>query len=164
MARLTPYSTPEFRVWAIELVAENGMDAVKLDAVSIASAGKLDVPAKAEADGVSRATLAGGFFAAILLSLCCLGPLVLVTVGVSGAWISNLTLLEPYRPVSVGVALVFMALAWRRIYRAAAAAECEPGTLCALPQTNRVYRVMFWLVSALVLLALVFPYFLPLFY
>lgn len=135
------------------------MDAVRMD-----SAVKLDAPAKADSDGVSKATLAGGLIAAIIASACCLGPLVLVMVGVSGAWISNLTLLEPYRPVSVGVALVFMGLAWHRIYRAPAAADCEPGTMCALPQTNRVYRVMFWVVSALVLLAVGFPYLAPLFY
>lgn len=125
---------------------------------------KMDLPAKADTDRFSKATLAGGLLAAIVASVCCLGPLVLVTIGVSGAWISNLTLLEPYRPVSIGVALVFMGLAWRGIYRAPAAAQCEPGTLCALPQTNRVYRVMFWVVSALVLLALGFPYLAPLFY
>ena len=135
------------------------MDAVRMD-----SAVKLDTPAKGDSDGISKATLAGGLIAAILASVCCLGPLALVMVGVSGAWISNLTLLEPYRPVFIGVALVFMGLAWRRIYRAPAAAECEPGTLCAIPQTNRVYRVMFWTVSALVLLALGFPYLAPLFY
>lgn len=135
------------------------MDAVRMD-----SAVKLDTPAKENSDGLSKATLAGGFVAAVLASVCCLGPLVLVMVGVSGAWISNLTLLEPYRPVFIGVALAFVGLAWHRIYRAPAAAQCEPGTLCALPQTNRVYRVMFWTVSALVLLALVFPYLAPLFY
>lgn len=135
-----------------------------MDAVRTDSAVRLDTPAKADSDGVSKATLAGGLIAAILASVCCLGPLVLVMVGVSGAWISNLTLLEPYRPVFIGAALVFMGLAWRRIYRAPAAAECEPGTLCALPQSNRVYRVMFWTVSALVLLALGFPYLAPLFY
>lgn len=135
-----------------------------MDAVRVDSAVKLDTPAKGDADGVSKATLAGGLIAAILASACCLGPLVLVMVGVSGAWISNLTLLEPYRPVFIGVALVFMGLAWHRIYRAPATAECEPGTLCALPQTNGVYRVMFWTVSVLVLLALGFPYLAPLFY
>ncbi len=135
------------------------MDAVRMD-----SAVKLDTPAKGNTDGYSKATLAGGLLAAIVASVCCVAPLVLVTIGVSGAWISSLTLLEPYRPVSIGVALVFMGLAWRQIYRAPAAAQCEPGTLCALPQTNRVYRVMFWVVSALVLLALGFPYLAPLFY
>ena len=135
-----------------------------MDAVGMDSADRPSTLAKADSDRVSKATLAGGLIAAIIASACCLGPLVLVMAGVSGAWISNLTLLEPYRPVSIGVALVFMGLAWRRIYRAPAAAECEPGSLCALPQTNRVYRATFWLVSALVLLALGFPYFAPLLY
>ena len=135
-----------------------------MDAVKMNSAVKPDVPARADTDRFSKATLAGGLLAAIVASVCCLGPLVLVMIGVGGAWVSNLTLLEPYRPVFIGVALVFMGLAWRQIYRAPAAAQCEPGTLCALPQTNRVYRVMFWVVSALVLLALGFPYLAPLFY
>lgn len=135
-----------------------------MDAVKIGTALSLDGPAKGDGDGVSRATLAGGLLAGILASACCVGPLVLVMAGISGAWISNLTLLEPYRPVFIGIALVFMAFAWRRIYRAPAAADCEPGTVCALPQTNRVYRVMFWVVSALVLLGFAFPYFAPLFY
>lgn len=113
----------------------------------------------------SKATLAGGALAAIVASACCLGPLVLVGVGVSGAWISNLSALEPYRPVFIGVALAFMALAYRQIFSKARQPEaCEPGTLCALPATNRVYKTVFWVVSALVLLALTFPYFVPLFY
>lgn len=135
-----------------------------MDAVETNAATEFGAPAKEDGSGLSKATLAGGMVAAILASACCLGPLVLVMVGISGAWISNLALLEPYRPVFIGVALAFMGLAWRQIYRAPAAAECEPGTLCALPQTNRVYRVMFWTVSALVLLALAFPYFASLFY
>ena len=120
--------------------------------------------AQAKGDHLAGTTLTGGLFAGLLASACCVGPLALVMVGVSGAWISSLTLLQPYRWVFIGIALVFMALAWRRIYRAPAAAECEPGTVCALTQTNRLYRVMFWVVSALVLLAFAFPYFAPLFY
>jgi len=111
-----------------------------------------------------KATLIGGAMAALAASVCCLGPLVLVALGVSGAWISNLTLLEPYRPIFIGTALVLMAVAWRRIYRRPVAETCAPGQVCDLPQTNHVYRVMFWVVSALVLVALVFPYLLPLFY
>lgn len=56
-----------------------------------------------------RGALAGGGFAAILASTCCLGPLVLVTLGFSGAWIGSLTLLEPYRPIFLGAALVLLA-------------------------------------------------------
>src|SRR6266478_2401528 len=53
----------------------------------------------------SGALLVGGV-AAVLASTCCLGPLVLVALGSSGAWIGNLTLLEPYRPFFIGGALV----------------------------------------------------------
>ena len=53
-----------------------------------------------------RGALAAGGLAAMLASTCCLGPLVLVALGVSGAWIGNLTLLEPYRPGFISAALV----------------------------------------------------------
>jgi mercuric ion transport protein len=109
-------------------------------------------------------TLVGGAVAAILASVCCLGPLVLVLLGMSGAWIGNLTALEPYRPLFLGMAVVCMAFAYRQMYRAPAAETCEPGTFCARPHTNRLYKGMFWAVSALVVVALVFPYLMPLFY
>lgn len=106
--------------------------------------------------------LATGGVAAVLASACCLGPLVLVGVGFSGAWIGNLAALEPYRPIFIGVALLALFFAWRRIYRPAR--HCTPGEVCALPPVKTAYKAIFWLVAALVLIALVFPYFLPLFY
>ncbi len=42
-----------------------------------------------------RAALVTGGLAAVVASACCLGPLILVTLGISGAWISNLAVLEP---------------------------------------------------------------------
>ena len=113
----------------------------------------------------AKSTLAGGALAAIAASACCLGPLALVSLGVSGAWISDLSALEPYRPIFIGLALGFMAFAYRQIFvKARAPQACAPGTPCAVPATNRIYRTLFWVVSALVVLALAFPYFAPLFY
>lgn len=109
-----------------------------------------------------RGALFAGGLAAILASTCCLGPLILVTVGVSGAWISNLTLLEPYRPFFIGAALLALFFAGRRIFRPAQA--CKPGEVCAVPTVKNAYRLLFWIVSALVLVALSFPYVAPLFY
>lgn len=109
-----------------------------------------------------RGALIAGGVAALLASACCLGPLLLVAVGVSGAWIGNLTLLEPYRPIFIGVALVAMFFAYRRIFRPVE--SCRPGEVCALPQTRRLYQVLFWIVAALVAVALAFPYVLPFFY
>ena len=122
---------------------------------------KPDSPTGSRTDSGRGALVTGGL-AAILASACCLGPLVLITLGVSGAWISNLTLLEPYRPVFIGVALMALFFAYRRIWRPAAA--CEPGQVCALPQARRRYKALFWLVVALVIAALGFPLVAPWFY
>lgn len=109
-----------------------------------------------------RGALFAGGLAAIFASACCLGPLVLITLGFSGAWIGNLTALEPYRPISIGAALVAMVFAWRRIFRPLQA--CKPGEVCAAPQVRTTYKLIFWIVAALVVVALAFPYVLPLFY
>jgi len=109
----------------------------------------------------SGALLVGGL-AAILASTCCLGPLVLVALGLSGAWIGNLTQLEPYRPFFIAGALVALFFAGRRIFRPAQ--DCQPGEVCAVPRTRRVYKTIFCIVSALVLVALVYPYVAKFFY
>lgn len=119
-----------------------------------------DFPSQEPTSG-GGALLAGGI-AAILASTCCVGPLVLITVGVSGAWISNLTLLEPYQPIFVGAAVIALLLAWQRIWRPAAV--CLPGEVCAIPQVNRAYKKLFWVVAALVIVALGFPLVAPWFY
>jgi len=107
------------------------------------------------------ALLTGGL-AGVLASACCLGPLVLITLGASGAWIGNLTALEPYRLGFIAAAGIALFFAWRRIWRPAAA--CEPGQSCALPRINRSYKALFWVVVALIVVALGFPLIAPLFY
>jgi mercuric ion transport protein len=109
----------------------------------------------------SGALLVGGL-AAVLASTCCLGPLVLVALGLSGAWIGNLTLLEPYRPFFIAGALVALISAGRRIFRSAQA--CEPGEVCAVPRTRHIFKILFGIVSALVIVALVYPYVAKFFY
>ncbi|SPP63976.1 mercuric ion transporter MerT [Nitrospira lenta] len=109
-----------------------------------------------------RGALGIGGLAAVLASICCLGPLVLVTIGVSGAWISNLTVLEPYRPILIGAALVALFFAYWRIFRPSEA--CKPGAVCAVPQVKTAYKLIFGIVAALTGIALAFPYILPLLY
>ncbi|HXZ47784.1 MAG TPA: mercuric ion transporter MerT [Usitatibacter sp.] len=110
----------------------------------------------------AQVALAAGGIAAILASTCCLGPLLLVTLGFSGAWIGNLTAFEPYRPYFIGAALVALAVAQRRIWRPAA--ECRPGEVCAVPQVKQAYKILYGIVVLLVVVALGFPYVAPLFY
>jgi mercuric ion transport protein len=118
--------------------------------------------AKSGSDQTGSGALLVGGLAAILASTCCLGPLVLVALGLSGAWIGNLTLLEPYRPFFIAGALVALFFAGRRIFRPLQA--CQLGEVCAVPSTRRIYKIAFGIVSALVFIALVYPYVAKLFY
>lgn len=108
-----------------------------------------------------RTLLAGGF-AALLASTCCVGPLLLITLGFSGAWISKLTALQPYQPIFIGAAAVALFFAGKRIWRPVA--RCAAGEVCALPRVRLVYQLLFVGVCALLLMALVFPLIAPLFY
>ena len=110
----------------------------------------------------AKGALFAGGLAAILASSCCLGPLILLSLGVSGAWIGNLSLLEPYRPYFIGAALLALFFAYRRVFRPASA--CKPGEMCAVPHVNLTYKILFWIVAALIVVALSFPYIAPLFY
>lgn len=107
------------------------------------------------------ALLTGGL-AALLASTCCLGPLVLITLGFSGAWIGNLTALEPLRPLFLALALAALFLAWRRLTRPAGV--CAQGQVCAMPRAHRAYRALFWIAAGLTAVAFLFPFTLPLFY
>jgi mercuric ion transport protein len=109
-----------------------------------------------------RGALYAGGLAAILASACCLGPLALLMLGVSGAWIGTLTALEPYRPFFIVVAVVALAFAYRQVFRPAAA--CAPGDVCAVPQVRTTYKALFGLVAVLILIAISYPYIAPLFY
>ncbi len=100
--------------------------------------------------------LAAGGVAALLASACCLGPLVLVTLGFSGAWIGNLALLEPYRPWFLLTTVLALLLAARGIFRPAR--HCDSPEVCARPHLQRIQRLIFGAVLALALLGFVFPY------
>ena len=85
-----------------------------------------------------------------------------MTLGISGAWIGNLTKLGPYQPVFIATASVALFWAWRYIWPATG--MCTPETACAMPIIKRIYRVYFGLAFFMVLLALAFPYLAPMFY
>lgn len=96
--------------------------------------------------------LIAGVLASIGAGLCCAGPLVLLLLGISGSWISNLTSLEPYRPIFILIALILFSLAAWKVYRPVEV--CEPGSACAIPQVRKRRQVIFW-VTALTALVLV---------
>lgn len=105
--------------------------------------------------------LAGAVAGALAASVCCLGPLVLVALGATGAWIGGLSALEPYRPLFIAATVGLLGFAFYREYRKPKAEACAPGSACAVPAARRGMRVGLWVVAALVVVLLVLPYAAP---
>ena len=104
---------------------------------------------------VKIASLAGSVVSSVIASACCLGPLVLTTLGVSGA--AAATRLEPLRPYFLAVTASFLAAAFYLEYRPRAA--CGPGEACEMPNTSRFGRVALWIATVVVVLAGAFPWY-----
>ena len=100
--------------------------------------------------------------AAIAASSCCLVPLLLFGLGVSGAWIGNLTRLAPYQPIFVAMTLACLGYGYWLVYRSAKLA-CADGDACARPLTNRLVKTGLILASLLAVAALGFNFLAPLF-
>ncbi|WP_019939713.1 mercuric transporter MerT family protein [Bordetella sp. FB-8] len=110
----------------------------------------------------SKGSLIASALAAIGASVCCVGPLMLLALGIGGAWVSRLTAMEPYRPIFIGLTLLFLGLAFRKLY--SASQVCLPGTPCAGPRTRSRQWFVFWLVAVVLLGLLAVPWLAPLFY
>ena len=110
---------------------------------------------------LSKGTLVAGVITGITASVCCIGPLVLLMLGISGSWISNLTAMEPYRPIFIGLTLLFLGLAFRKLYLAPK--SCAVDKPCAQPANLRIQRILFWLITAVVAAMIAFPWYAPLF-
>jgi len=102
--------------------------------------------------------LVGAIGAAIAASVCCVAPLVLLTLGVSGAWVSNLAAFEPYRPIFISISLSLLGLAFYRVYSKSRANDCATGNICAKPQASKITKIIFTLSTVLILGLATFPY------
>jgi mercuric ion transport protein len=104
-----------------------------------------------------RWVLLTGAAAAIGASLCCVVPLVLVSLGIGGAWLASLTALEPYRPWFAISALAALAVAGWRLY--GPGSRCADDRLCADPRVLRRRRRVLWIAVAVIMPLLLFPYY-----
>src|SRR5260370_41816238 len=84
-------------------------------------------------------TAAGGLVAALAASSCCILPLVLFSLGVSGAWIGNFTRLAPYQPGFIAATIAFLGSGYWLVYPASKGA-CTPQKACAHSLPNRPFR------------------------
>ena len=104
----------------------------------------------------------GGILGAIAASSCCLLPLVLTLLGISGAWMANLRALQPYQPVFIVITIIFLSYGFYLVYWKPNLAVAE-GTACARPiVSTAVVRASLWIATAIVLVAATFNYWFPL--
>lgn len=108
-----------------------------------------------------KAGLIGGALAAIAASVCWVVPLVLVSIGVTGAWMSTFTVLAPYKGALLLGALGCTGYAGLKVYRVQPAGARDAGVA---PRVSGPHRVLFWAVCALVIVAVASPYLVPLFF
>ena len=108
--------------------------------------------------GKSSWGLLGAAISALIASICCVGPLVLLALGITGAWIGNLTALIAYRPIFMIVTLGFLGFAFYSVYRKPKTVTCQVGKACSHPNAKGRLKVILWMVAGLILLLLAFPY------
>ncbi len=108
------------------------------------------------AQPAARLLSLAGIAAALGAASCCVIPFLLFAVGVSGAWIGNLTALEPYQPLFAAASLGFIGWgAWR--LRRKGQVACAEG-YCATTRSDRIARIGLWTAAVLIVIALAFPY------
>jgi mercuric ion transport protein len=107
---------------------------------------------------IEKLLAAGGAVSALVASTCCIVPLALVSVGISGAWIGSLTALAAYQPLFLAIAVASLGAGFWFVYRPASAV-CATGN--GSTRTGRRFltsvlwvKGILWLGATLVALAI----------
>ncbi len=118
---------------------------------------------KLQSEGVSTTTAVGGVVAALASSVCCLGPLLLATLGVgagaTGFWAEAADVMKallPYRPLLIIVALVCFAVSFYLVYWRPGV-TCGPDRVCERPAQHRMTRWLLWTLAGLAVVLITAP-------
>ncbi len=100
------------------------------------------------------ATAAAGVGAAFTSALCCAGPLLAVTMGVSGAGLA--ARFDPLRPYFLIATAVMLGAGFFMLYREDQLA-CEPGRVCAGPKARGRMRSVLWIATGVSVIFTTYP-------
>lgn len=92
----------------------------------------------------------------VLASACCVGPLVLTMLGVSGGALAHR--FEPLRPYLLVATYGLLAVAFVLTYGPRQQA-CAPGEVCAVPRAGLLGVVLLWIGTVFVVLTTTFPWY-----
>ena len=104
--------------------------------------------------GKTIATASAGVTTAFASVLCCAGPLIAVTMGVSGAGLSST--FEPLRPYFLGATVVFIGLGFLLLHREEKKA-CDLGKVCADPKVRHRMKTMLWIATGVAVIFTTYP-------
>ena len=105
----------------------------------------------------NKRTMVAAILAGIGASACCAGPLLLLSLGISGTWIGSLTAMEPYSPYLSALTLIILGWVFYGLYMKPQ--QCEEGAVCANPMVLKRQRIIFWIVSVLLIALITFKYY-----
>src|SRR5215467_847461 len=105
-----------------------------------------------------RLMAAAGLLGAFAAASCCILPLVLFGLGVSGAWIGTFTQLAPYQPYFITVTVICLGYGYWLVYRSSRV-RCDEGEACARPLPNWLVRLGLIVATVLVIAAIGFDLF-----
>lgn len=99
--------------------------------------------------------LVGAVVSGLLASACCVGPLLLVFLGIGSA--GTLTALEPYRPYLMAMTFLFLGGAFYLVYRKPKNANFAADEACCKNGSRRVQKILLWVAALFSLVMLFFP-------
>ena len=123
--------------------------------------GGLPTRSDTPAERTQKLLAVGGIVGGIAASSCCIVPLALFSLGVSGAWIGKLTRLAPYQPYFIAFTLAFIGFGYWLGYRTRKTV-CAEGAACARPLPSRIVTTGLVVATVLVVTALAFDFLAPL--
>lgn len=104
------------------------------------------------------AGLATAVATAFAASLCCIGPILAATLGLTS--LGGLVRFESLRPLFGGFSVASLGLAFVSAYRSRNSPECEPGSVCDVhgrDRVNRLNRIVLWVATVITIIVLTLP-------
>ncbi len=99
----------------------------------------------------------GAIGAAIVASICCIGPVVLAGLGIGA--VAAAQSFAPYRPLFLAITTVLLGLGFYFAYRRPKQAAACNGEVCETPRVARWGRPLLWIATAIVVALVTFPYY-----
>ena len=106
---------------------------------------------------LAKGTMIAAILTAIVGSLCCIGPLVLITLGLGSAWIGALGKFHAIHPYAAIITAGFMGFAFWQLY--IQSRRCKEKAACRISKSLKIQRILFWVILVLAALLLTFSYY-----